>query len=208
MLLFLASPFLRIRLASSDVTVLPAHLEAHRGYERLKISFPDEAATHVNVAIEFPTEPAFTAERIGALHDVSAKIAALPNVTKVLSVAYGDSRLDRAGYQTMLIDPPGPYAPMIEAAKAASSKGWVVMIQRSPPRRPKAMRRAPSSTRFAPIAAWVMAPCWWEARARSTSTPPATCSTARRGRSASWWSRPSSCSRCCWARCCCRSRLC
>ncbi len=128
-LLFLGSPFLKIRLASSDVSVLPPRLEAHRGFEDLKKSFPDEAATHFNIAVEFPTEPALTAERIGALYDVSAKLTKLPNVTKVRSLTYGDSRLDRAGYQRILMNPPAPFAARIEAGKAATSRGHVVIIQ-------------------------------------------------------------------------------
>ena len=129
LLLFLGTPFLKIRLASSDVSILPPKLEAHRGYVDLQQSFPDEAATHFNVAIEFPSEPALSAERIGAIYYLSAKIAKLPDVLKVRSVAYGDSRLDRVGYQNILMNPPLAFAPMIEAGKAASSRGRVVMLQ-------------------------------------------------------------------------------
>jgi RND superfamily putative drug exporter len=128
-LLALGSPFLRIRLAASDVRVLPPETEAHRGYEQLRAEFPDDGGTHFNVAIEFPTEPVWTRERIGALYDLSERIAAMPGVRKVRSITWGEPRLSREVYQNLLTDPPPQYAPMVNAGKASVSKGRVVFLQ-------------------------------------------------------------------------------
>lgn len=128
-LLLLASPVLNIRLAASDIRVLPSALEARQGYELLKTSFPDEADTHFTVAVKFPSAD-LTPERVGALHDLSAKIAAIPDVRAVRSLAYGDPRLSREAYQGMLTQPlPPEQAPQVEAMKAAFSRDGVVFLQ-------------------------------------------------------------------------------
>jgi RND superfamily putative drug exporter len=129
-LLLLGAPVLGMRLAASDVTVLPAKTDAHRGYVLLDRWFPDEADTHFDIAVEFPTEPALTAERVGALYDLSARLAALPNVRAVRSLTWGDPRLKtREAYQQVLISPPPAFAGQVEAATNAVSKGKVVVLQ-------------------------------------------------------------------------------
>jgi putative drug exporter of the RND superfamily len=128
-LLALASPFTRLRLAASDVRMLPAELEAARGFQLLTQLFPDEAATHFNVAVRFASGEPFTPERIGALHDLSKRLSTLPGVTRVLSPVFGDPRLSRETYQALFSNPPPAQAPLIEGAKRAFSKGSVVFLQ-------------------------------------------------------------------------------
>jgi RND superfamily putative drug exporter len=130
LLLLLASPFLKIRLAASDVRVLPDSLEARRGFELLRTDFADDADTHFTVAVKFPT-PELTPERVGALHDLSARIAAMPDVRVVRSLAYGDPRLSREAYQAMLTSPPQgeEQAQLIAGAKAAFWRDDVVFLQ-------------------------------------------------------------------------------
>ncbi|MDP3154518.1 MAG: MMPL family transporter [Archangium sp.] len=128
-LLLLASPFTRLRLAASDVRVLPAGLEAARGFQLLGEQFPDEAQTHFNVPVFFPSGTPFTPERIGALHDLSRRISELPGVRKVNSPVFGDPRLSREMYQGLFSNPPPQQAPLIEGAKQAFSKGSVVFLQ-------------------------------------------------------------------------------
>lgn len=128
-LLLLASPFTRLRLAASDVRVLPAGLEAARGFALLGEQFPDEAQTHFNVPVSFPAGTPFTPERIGALHDLSKRISELPGVRKVNSPVFGDPRLSREMYQGLFSNPPPQQAPLIEGAKKAFSKGSVVFVQ-------------------------------------------------------------------------------
>ncbi len=128
-LLAIGAPFLRIRLAASNVEVLPKGEEARTGFELLKRAFPDEGETRFTVAVRFPSGPVWTAERIGALYDLSARLAALPGVRKVRSVAYGDPRLSRELYQELLTAPPPAFAPLLEAAKAHASKDGVVLLE-------------------------------------------------------------------------------
>ncbi len=116
LLVFMAVPFLHLRMAATDVTVLPASVEARRGYEQLKTSFPEEAQTRIAVVASFPSAPALNADRIGALYDLSRRIARLPGVSKVESLVDG-APFDKAGYQRNLLSPPAEYAQVFADAK-------------------------------------------------------------------------------------------
>jgi putative drug exporter of the RND superfamily len=86
LLIAIGSPFRHLRLATADVRVLPQSAEARRGFERLRASFPELAATRIPVAVEFPSAPLLNAERLTALRDLARKIAALPGVSRVENV--------------------------------------------------------------------------------------------------------------------------
>lgn len=118
LLLLLGLPFAHLRMAGVDTNVLPATAEARRGQALLEQAFPDQARTRIVVAVEFPTAPALTSERIGALYDLSRRIAAIPGVAKVESLVDAPIPVDRATYQRILLAPPAPYAAQIEAGKA------------------------------------------------------------------------------------------
>jgi hypothetical protein len=64
----------------------------------------------------FPTSPALTSDRIGALFDLSQRIAAIPHVTKVESIVSGGG-MGRDDYQTLLLDPPDLYRAQVDAGK-------------------------------------------------------------------------------------------
>jgi RND superfamily putative drug exporter len=89
-LLFMGVPFLHLRLAAADVRVLKGSLEARHGYNLLREHFPDQAANRIEVAVQFPSAPAFNdPARLEAVKALGARIAALPNVRKVLSPVDG-----------------------------------------------------------------------------------------------------------------------
>jgi RND superfamily putative drug exporter len=116
LLVFMAIPFLHLRMAAADVSVLPREVEARHGYELLKAGFPEEAETRIELAVTFPSAPALTADRIGALYDLSHRVARLPGVTKVESIVDG-APFDKQGYQRTLINPPPEYAQTLADAK-------------------------------------------------------------------------------------------
>ena len=76
-----ASPFLGLRLASADATVLPPTLESRRGYDVLVGEFPGQDQSGVTVVARFPDDPLSTAHR-AAVEDLRTRIAALPNVSR------------------------------------------------------------------------------------------------------------------------------
>jgi RND superfamily putative drug exporter len=83
LLLLMGIPFLHLRLATSDVRVLPAEFEARRGYDLLRKHFPDQAANRIAIAVQFPSLPALTPNRLAALAALERRVAALPGVRKV-----------------------------------------------------------------------------------------------------------------------------
>ena len=78
-----ASPFLQIRLASADATVLPPTVESRRGYDVLVGEFPGQDQSAVTVVARFPDGDPLSATHREALEDLRARIAALPNVSRV-----------------------------------------------------------------------------------------------------------------------------
>jgi RND superfamily putative drug exporter len=128
LLLLMGAPFLRLRMAASDVRVLPTSLEARQGYELLRADFPDEAAARLLVAVHFPTAPALNAERVGGLFDLSRRIAAIPHVTKVESIVDGAPFNSREDYQRFLLDPPADYASTVEEGKKLTVGDRVVLL--------------------------------------------------------------------------------
>ena len=127
-LLLTAWPILRLRMAATDITALPPSAEARRGAEELARYFPREAANRIVVAVEFPSDEAFTTERVGALYDFSRKLAALPGVTAVESMVDLDPSLDRAAYLQLASMPRTFLPPEFEIAERAFIAGRVTVL--------------------------------------------------------------------------------
>src|SRR5262249_33869708 len=87
LLILFGLPFGRVKLASADVRVLPPGVEARRGPEVLAAETPTLAANQVAIVVQFPSAPALTAERTAALRDLSKRVAAIPGVARVDSIA-------------------------------------------------------------------------------------------------------------------------
>ncbi len=127
-LLVMGVPFLHLQMGAVDARVLAETEEARRGYELLKKDFPQQAATRIIVALEFPTAPALTKDHIGTLYDVSRAIGALPHVRKVQSMVDGDQPLEKEDYQDVLINPSPMYAPIVEEAKKLAVGERVILL--------------------------------------------------------------------------------
>jgi len=127
-LLIIGSPFLRLRMATTDITALPADAEARRGAELLARLFPREAATRIIVAVEFPSEPAFTSGRARALYDLSRRIAALPGVIGVESIVDLDPSLDRETYARIAGTPRAFLPPEFAIAEKTYLAGRVTVL--------------------------------------------------------------------------------
>lgn len=97
-LLAAGTPFLQLNIAVPDVRLLPRDVEAHATLRELEEHVPDRAATRIAVVVRFPGAPLGTPARVGALHDLSRRLAAIPGVTAVQSVMDAVPLLDRDGY--------------------------------------------------------------------------------------------------------------
>ncbi|MDQ2914583.1 MAG: MMPL family transporter [Chloroflexota bacterium] len=75
-----ASPFVQLRLASADATILPPTVESRRGYDMLVNEFPGQDQSTITVVARFPDDPL---SHRAALEDLRTRLAALPNVLRV-----------------------------------------------------------------------------------------------------------------------------
>jgi len=128
-LVSLAVPFLHLRLAVADVTVLPRHTEARRGWELLARAFPDHAATRIYVVDQFPSAPALTQDRALAVYDQSRWIAALPHVRGVESIVDLGEMFDRASTATVATTPRDRLSAEVEFLHRATVGQRIVVLQ-------------------------------------------------------------------------------
>ncbi len=128
-LLFIAAPFLNLRLAASDVRILPENLEARRGFTLLEQQFPDQGDTHFSVVVRFPEGSPFTPERTAQLWELTERISKMDNVRLVQSPVKLDPRLSKEMVVGLFQQPPPEQAPLIEGVKRAFSKDSVVFLQ-------------------------------------------------------------------------------
>ena len=90
LILLAGSPFLHIRLASSDVSTLPAHEESRAGYDKLLNDFPGAGQNHIQAVVNYVDGDPLSTQRIPQLTDLAARIAKLPHVVAVNSAVSFD----------------------------------------------------------------------------------------------------------------------
>src|SRR5262249_55195362 len=122
-LLLIGWPFLRLRIAATDITALPPSAEARRGAEELARYFPREAAHRIGGAVAFPSGNPFPPQRVGTLYDFTRGLASLPGVTGVESVVDLDPSLDRAAYLQLASMPRSFLPPEFEIAERSFIAG-------------------------------------------------------------------------------------
>jgi RND superfamily putative drug exporter len=109
--LALGMPFVRLTMAAADVRTLPRQVEAREAFEELRREFPDQTRTRIVVVAQFPSAPALTAERMGALYDLSRRIRTLPGVAAVDSIVDVDPTMSREDYQELAETPQASLPP-------------------------------------------------------------------------------------------------
>jgi putative drug exporter of the RND superfamily len=98
-----ASPFVQLRLASADATILPPTVESRRGYDMLVNEFPGQDQSTITVVARFPDDPL---SHRAALDDLRARLAALPNVLRV----------------DMPLSPTGPHIALLSVRTASTAQ--------------------------------------------------------------------------------------
>jgi RND superfamily putative drug exporter len=84
-ILLAGSPFLHLRLASSDVRTLPTHEESRAAYDKLVSDFPGAGQNHIQVIVYYPSGNPLDRTRVPQLQELSARLAKLPGVLQVQS---------------------------------------------------------------------------------------------------------------------------
>ncbi len=120
-LLLAGTPFLQLRLASSDVDALPPTNTARQGYDTLLQDFPGQNETTIEAVVYYPGSSPLTADHIGAIYDLSRRLAALPNVLSVQSIVNVDPSLSSADYQRLYSGPASALTPQLRQALSAGS---------------------------------------------------------------------------------------
>ncbi len=92
-ILLAGSPFLHLRLASSDVRTLPTHEESRAGYDKLVSDFPGGGQNHISVIAYYPSGSPLDASRVPPLQELGARLAKVPGVQQVQSAFSLDPRL-------------------------------------------------------------------------------------------------------------------
>ena len=136
LLLPMAAPAARMRLAAADATVLPSDTEARRGAETLDALFPSLGSARIAVAVRFPSAPVLTRERASALYDLSQRIAKIPGIARVESIVDrppqpGDDEDEPPSKEELidtLVDPSEMAAPLVEEAKKLTVNDDVTVL--------------------------------------------------------------------------------
>jgi RND superfamily putative drug exporter len=127
-LLLLGSPFTRIRLAASDIGLLPPQAESRRGEELLRREFAGLETTPVLVVLDYGDGSPLTPSRVGELYDYSRRLGADPAVTRVESFVSLHPSITRQQYQTLVILPPVARPPLIDTALAHTMGAHIAVL--------------------------------------------------------------------------------
>ena len=100
-LVIAATPFFSLRLANGDVDMLPTHIEARQGYDRLVADFPGQNETTFNVVVDYPDGSPLTRDRIADQFTLTRRIAQIPGVNAVYSIYNLDPNLGLYEYTQM-----------------------------------------------------------------------------------------------------------
>ena len=92
-ILLAGSPFLHLRLATSDVRTLPTHEESRAAYDKLLAEFPGGGQNHMSVIVYYPEGDPLIGPRVPQLQELNARLAKLPGVVEVQSAFSFDPRL-------------------------------------------------------------------------------------------------------------------
>ena len=128
LLLLLGAPFARIRLATTDVGVLPPNAEGRRGQDLLRREFPGQESTRLIVILDWGARSPRAAAQIAELHQLSRWLAAQPDVARLDSFVDIDPSVSLGQYQMLAAMPPGARPVAIEAALARTMGRHVSLL--------------------------------------------------------------------------------
>ncbi len=127
-LLLLGVPFLSVRLAAPDASILPASVKSRAAYDLLAQRFDQSALSPIVIAVETPGSPT-TPANLAALDAYVRRIEADPRVERVSSIVSLDPRLSLQQYELMYAHPELIGDPYIAQSLRAYAGDHVTMVQ-------------------------------------------------------------------------------
>ena len=128
-ILLAGSPFLHLRLASSDVRTLPTHEESRAAYDKLLSDFPGAGQNHIQVVVNYPSGDPLGPARVPQLVELQTKLAQLDGVTAVNSPMSLDPRLlGAADLPTVYAFPRAQLPPQLQAVLKQTVGEHVVLF--------------------------------------------------------------------------------
>ena len=126
-LILAGTPFLQLRLANSDIDALPPSNTARQGYDTLLRDFPGQNETTIEAVVYYPGSSPLTSDHVGAIYDLSRRLAALPDVLGVQSIVDVDPSFARADYQKLYSSSGQLPAPLQTALTLTTGKHITVL---------------------------------------------------------------------------------
>ena len=127
-ILLAGSPFLRLRLATGDVTVLPTKEESRAAYDKLRSDFTGADVTHVSVVVNYPSGDPLAPDRVPALAELAQRVTQVPNVQRVNSPVNLDPRLQPSDYAVLYAQPRSQLPPQVQAFLTQTVGAHIVLL--------------------------------------------------------------------------------
>jgi RND superfamily putative drug exporter len=128
LLLLFGSPYLSVRLAAPDASILPESVPSRQGYDLLEQKFDLTEIDPIILAVKTTGSPLSTAN-LQALDTYVRRLEADPRVSRVDSIVTLDPRLSLAQYEAFYQSPSLIADPYITESLAAYAGDHVTMVQ-------------------------------------------------------------------------------
>ena len=127
-LLLLGAPFLSVRLAAPDASILPATVKSRAAFDLLNTQFDQSETTPIVVAVETTGSP-LAPGNVVALDQFVNRIQSDPRVARVTSIVSLDPRLTLQQYEVLYSDPKAIADPYITRSLGALVGENITLVQ-------------------------------------------------------------------------------
>ena len=127
-MLLLGVPYLSVRLAAPDASILPKTVKSRAAYDMLAQQFDARQTTPIILAVRTPGSPT-SAANLAALDSYVRRLQSDPRVAGVMSIVSLDPRLTLAQYQLMYSDPQHIADPYISQSLQFLAGSDITLVQ-------------------------------------------------------------------------------
>lgn len=127
-LVIAGTPFFNLRLANGNVDMLPSHVEARQGYDRLVADFPGYNQSTYNIVVDYPDGTPLTQSRIADQYALTRRIAQIAGVNGVTSIYNLDPRFGVSDYQKLYTGDPSNLPQLAQQLMTATVGKHIVLV--------------------------------------------------------------------------------